>query len=53
MSKPPAVFCVIRVAFFFGGFVIPNKIKRDLVRIFAEFFRGAHDAANKNNFWKC
>ena len=48
MSKPPAVFCLVKVAFFtdFGGFVTPNKVERDLVYFFTEFFRGIHDAAS-------
>ena len=51
MSKPPAVFCLIRVVFFyFGGFVIPKKVERDLVYFFTEVFRGVHDAADKDQF---
>ena len=51
MSKPPAIFCLIRVAFFYcGEFVIPNKIKRDLVYFFIEFFSGVHHAGNKDKF---
>ena len=51
MSKPPAVFCLKRVVFFyFSGFVIPNKVDRDLVYFFTEVFRGTHNAANKDKF---
>ena len=51
MFKPPAVFCLIRVVFFYlGGFVIPNKVERDLVYFFIEVFRGVHDAADKDHF---
>ena len=41
------------ILFYFGGFVIPNKVERDLVYVFTEVFRGIHDAANKDKFWKC
>ena len=37
MSQPPAVVCLTRVVFFyFGGFVILNKVERDLVYVFTE-----------------
>ena len=39
--------------FYFGGFVIPNKVERDLVYFFTEVFRGTNDAANKDKFRKC
>ena len=37
MSKPPAVFLLNKGSlFYFGGFVIPNKVERDLVYFFTE-----------------
>ena len=36
--------------FYFGGFVTPNKVERDLVYFFTEFFRGINDAADKDKF---
>ena len=51
MSKPPAVFLLEEGnLFYFGGFVIPNKVERDLVYFFTEVFRGTHDAADKEKF---
>ena len=50
MSKPPGLFCLIKVVFFYvGGFIIPSEIKRDRVYFFTELFRGVHDAANKDS----
>ena len=48
-SKTPAVFYLI-IVFFFGWFVIPNQVERDLVYFFAEVFRGIHDTADKDKF---
>ena len=36
--------------FYFGRFVIPNKVKRDPVYFFTEVFRGTHDAADEDKF---
>ena len=54
MSKPPAVFLPEKGGlFYFGGFVIPNNVKSYPVYFFTGVFRGTHDAADKEKFWKC
>lgn len=51
MSKPPVVFLLnISSLFYFGGFVISNKVERDRVYLFTEVFKSVHDAADENKF---
>ena len=33
--------------------MIPNKVERDLFYFFTYVFRGVHDAADKDQFFKC
>ena len=51
MSKPSAVFLREKGSlFYFGGFVIPNKVEHDPLYFLTEVFRGTHDAADKDKF---
>ena len=51
MSRLPVFFLLGKSSlFYFGGFIIPNKVERDFVYFRTEVLRGVHDTADKNKF---